>query len=583
MTGGDLALFVRTAAHLQPGQIAQRARLRTQRAALRRFPATARWLLAGPDPAAATGWPAGFTPLDAQLWRNWQGLPGLREGRIDLLGMSRALAGPGGFAQADWDQPDAPALWRFHLHYWDWSWGLIAQPLRADARAWFAALWRSWTSAVTPGQGEAWHPYPTALRAWSFCGVHRDLVAGSDAEDCFLASLSTHAGFLRRHLETDVGGNHLVKNLKALAGLAVFFADEELLDQTLNRLAGQLAVQVLPDGGHFERAPAYHCQVLGDLIDVAGLIRAAGRAPGPELTGAIERMRRWLGCVLAPDGQVPQLNDGYPAGPALIGLLQPGTAPDDRLLFLPDTGLVRASAGGWWLLADVGAPCPDELPAHAHADTLSCLVHVDGVPLLVDTGTSTYAPGPVRDYERSTAAHNTVEVDGANSTEVWGAFRAARRARVGKVVARDRGGALMAGAAHDGYRGLPGRPVHHRQWVLSGTELRVEDLVSGTGEHSVTVRWHLAPGSALRLGDGEAAVHTPGGDFRVGVTASHPVALAAGHAPLATGFGRTVDAPVLVCGTQAELPVRISTAWRKAGDLQLMSAGEPAFAFGRTT
>ncbi len=141
----------------------------------------------------------------------------------------------------------------------------------------------------------------------------------------------------------------------------------------------------------------------------------------------------------------------------------------------------------------------------------------------------------------------------------------------------------MAGAAHDGYRGLPGRPVHHRQWTLSGTELRVEDLVSGTGEHSVTVRWHLAPGSALRLGDGEAAVHTPGGDFRVGVTASHPVALAAEHAPLATGFGRTVDAPVLVCRTQAELPVRISTAWRRAGDLQLMSAGEPAFAFGRTT
>jgi UDP-N-acetylglucosamine 2-epimerase len=45
-------------------------------------------------------------------------------------------------------------------------------------------------------------------------------VAGSDAEDRFIASLSTHAGFLRRHLETDAGGNHLVKNLKALAGLA---------------------------------------------------------------------------------------------------------------------------------------------------------------------------------------------------------------------------------------------------------------------------------------------------------------------------------------------------------------------------
>ena len=86
----------------------------------------------------------------------------------------------------------------------------------------------------------------------------------------------------------------------------------------------------------------------------------------------------------------------------------------------------------------------------------------------------------------------------------------------------------------------------------------------------MTVRWHLAPGSALRLGDGRSAVHTPGGDFQVAVTASHPVALAAEHAPLATGFGRTVDAPVLVCRIQAELPVRISTVWRRAGDLQLM-------------
>ena len=320
MTGSDLALLARTAVHLRPSQIAQRARLRAQHQALRRFPAAGRWLLAGPDPASAAGWPAGFVPLDARLWRNWPGLPGLREGRLELLGMTRTLArsadggqetggagDPAGgdrmrahwartdWAQADWAQAGAPALWRFHLHYWDWAWGLTAQPLRADARAWFAALWRSWHAAVTPGQGDAWHPYPAALRAWSFCGVHRDLVAGSDTEDRFIASLSAHAGFLRRHLETDVGGNHLIKNLKALAGLAVFFADEELLDQALDRLTRQLAVQVLPDGGHFERAPAYHCQVLGDLIDVDGLIRAAGQAPGPELAEAIERMRHWLG------------------------------------------------------------------------------------------------------------------------------------------------------------------------------------------------------------------------------------------------------------------------------------------------
>ena len=603
MTGRDVALLARTAVHLRPGQIAQRARLRTQRTALRRFPPAARWLLAGPDPATAVGWPAGFSPLDARLRRDRPGLPDLREGRLELLGMGRTLIRPahrgpapggmGGFPdagpapehraqtawmQADWEQADAPALWRFHLHYWDWSWALAAEPDRAGARAWFVALWRSWQAATVAGRGVAWHPYPAALRAWSFCGVHRDLIAGSEIEDCFIASLSTHAGFLRRHLETDVGGNHLIKNLKALAGLAVFFADEGLLDRALVRLTGQLAVQILPDGGHYERAPAYHVQVLADLIDVAGLIRAAGREPGPQLTLAIRRMRRWLSCVLTPDGQVPLLNDGYPVDAGLIGALQAGTVPRHPLMVLRDTGLVRASAGGWHLLADVGAPCPDELPAHAHADTLSCLVYVDGVPLLVDTGTSTYAPGPVRDYERSTAAHNTVEVDGTDSTEVWGAFRAARRARVSEVSARADAGVLTVEAVHDGFRRLPGRPAHRRRWSLSETGLRVDDLIGGSGDHAMTVRWHLAPGSGLRLTAGGAVVSTPAGEFRVAVSASGPVTLTAGFAPVATGFGRTVDAPVLTCHIQAVLPVRISTVWRCARNARLTAAGEPAFA-----
>ena len=122
-------------------------------------------------------------------------------------------------------------------------------------------------------------------------------------------------------------------------------------------------------------------------------------------------MRRWLGAVLTPDGQVPLLNDGFPVDRELLVALRPGPAPvtpDGPLLVLPATGLVRAVAGGWHLLADVGPPCPPSLPAHAHADTFGCLLHVDKVPLLVDTGTSTYEPGPVRRHERSTAAHSTV-------------------------------------------------------------------------------------------------------------------------------------------------------------------------------
>lgn len=107
----------------------------------------------------------------------------------------------------------------------------------------------------------------------------------------------------------------------------------------------------------------------------------------------------------------------------------------------------------------------------------------------------------------------------------------------------------------------------------------MDDLIGGSGDHAMTVRWHLAPGSGLRLTAGGAVVSTPAGQFRVAVSASGPVTLTAGSAPVATGFGRTVDAQVLTCHIQAVLPVQIGTVWaRCTGQARLTAAGEPAFA-----
>jgi uncharacterized heparinase superfamily protein len=564
MTHTDLAVLGRTVVQLRPGQLAHRARLRTQQAGLRRFPEAGRRVLRGPDPSAAVGWPEAFRPVDGLTPGRWPGLPELRAGKIRLLGQLRELGDEPG-----WDHVDAPLLWHFHLHYWDWAWGLDADPDRLAGRALFARLWRSWQAATGFGCGEAWHPYPAALRAWSWCGLHCDLVAGSDIEPDFMAGLVTHAAFLRRHLEYDVGGNHLIKGLKALAGLAVFFADERLLRLTLRRLTRQLATQILADGGHYERAPAYHCQVLADLVDVAELLRTAGQTPPGEITAAVDRMRLWLGAVLTPDGQVPLFNDGYPVDREFLAVLRPAPDPVDQaspVLVLAETGLVRALAGGWHLLADVGPPCPPSLPAHAHADTFGCLVHVDTVPLLVDTGTSTYEPGPVRQHERSTAAHSTVQVDGTDSTEVWGVFRAGRRARVSGLAVHASPSAITCEAVHDGFRCLPGRPLHRRLWSLTTDGLRVQDTVTGRGRHEIVVRWQLAVGSAVRVADGIALVTSPAGAFSVTIVATALVQLAAEIRPVAAGFGSTTDAPVLTCRINAVLPVRAITVWSRARD-----------------
>jgi hypothetical protein len=227
---------------------------------------------------------------------------------------------------------------------------------------------------------------------------------------------------------------------------------------------------------------------------------------------------------------------------------------------------VRAVAGGWHLLADVGPPCPPSLPAHAHADTLGCLVHVDKVPLIADTGTSTYEPGPVRRYERSTAAHSTMEVDGEDSTEVWGVFRAGRRARVSGLAVHTGPSGITCEAIHDGFRFLPGRPLHRRRWSLTGDELQVEDLITGRGRHEVVIRWQLAAGTAVRAAGSMAHVTSPAGAFSVTIAATAPVCLATETRPIAAGFGSTIDASVLTCRINAPLPVRATTVWSRARD-----------------
>jgi hypothetical protein len=191
------------------------------------------------------------------------------------------------------------------------------------------------------------------------------------------------------------------------------------------------------------------------------------------------------------------------------------------------------------LVADVGDPGPRDLPGHAHADCLSFEMASGGRRVVVDTGTSTYAPGPRRPVERSTPAHNTVAIDGADQTEVWGIFRAARLAHGRLERAEDDGEIVTIVASHDGYRRLPGRPVHRRTWQVAAAEVSIVDDVLGEGHHDVSVFLHLASPDAVTV------EWTNRDDVEVTeATATH-----------ATGFGCTVEGRVLCAAWHGTLPV----------------------------
>lgn len=542
-------LFARTARHLRPAQVLHRGRLRALKAAFARFPSPVADLLRRslpPDP----GWPVSFEPLDARLPAGE--CEAMARGHFRFLGEERSLGD-----QRDWEQAQADQLWRYHLHYFEWAWAFATHPNRDWSRAQFARLWSSWRRNTRFGRWDAWSPYVVSLRAWAMCGLYAPLVQDSDVETDYLDDIALHGGFVRANLEFDVGGNHLIKNLKALVGAGVFLADDALVTLAMSHLVPQLHVQVLADGGHFERSPSYHCQVLGDLIDVADLLCAAGRPLPPEIPNAIAAMRSWIGAILLPDGDVPLFNDCTRVGLERLALLAP-TPPlssATRLTVLQPSGyvVVGRGAGRIHMVADVGPPCPPDLPAHAHADCLSFELSVDGRRLVVNSGTSTYETGERRNYERSTAAHNTVEIDGEDQTEVWGRFRAARRARGMLERAEDQGEVALVIAAHDGYKRLPGNPVHRRTWSVTDHGMEIIDTVEGAYDHRSVARVILTTrGAVVVLGEDQYRLD---GVFlsMTGGTSSLE------ECEIANGFGDRRAAERLALSAVGPLPHRLIT------------------------
>ena len=399
-----------------------------------------------------------------------------------------------------WNNKDWPRLWQFHLHYFNFV--KYELDLYLDKGKFkdqnILKVIDDWIRNNPPSLGDGWHSYTTSLRIrnWTWFFIFFPEFLNKKR----INSLWDQILWLDSHPEECHGGNHWIENLSSLIFGALQFeskTSDKLFLKSLRKLKDELDKQILQDGGHEERSASYHILILERLVELGFFIQIHKYSRPVWLASAISKMSTWLEKVILENGSVPRFNDSS------IDFCE---LPEDILLFaksylnqknfgltgrkkflislinkdknkaniefvrkksedLPNTGWTILRPGdGWELVFKNGVPCPNHLPAHVHSDLLSFDLFRNGIPIIAETGTSTYENNRFRKYERSGMAHNLVQLASSKERsklnnkgwiepiEVWGNFRAARKAkplsRELKILPND---ILLVSGSHDGF------------------------------------------------------------------------------------------------------------------------------------
>lgn len=462
MTLHKLPLFFETLRHLKPRQVFYRGYY----FARKRFGRTA--------PPGLKGAPEG-TPITLAL-------PIFRNRSMDGTAFAFLNRTHDFRDRIDWNFAGYGKLWCYNLNYFDF---LNQVWVEKDAGI---ALIHDFIEQAGPGN-VGYEPYPTSLRIINWI----KFICRHDIRDRSIdASLYRQALHLGRNLEYHLLGNHLLENGFALLIAACYFTEGKLYGKAREILEAELAEQVLPDGGHFELSPMYHQILLDRLLDCINIL--GSNRPGDVLLDLLKRkasvMLGWLSQVTFRNGDIPLVNDAaFGIAPTTSELV----AYADRLGVQPtirplkECGYRKVERGNYELLLDVGNIGPDYIPGHAHSDTFSFVLYREGRPFIVDTGVSTYETCERRLVERRTAAHNTVQVDDKEQSEVWGSFRVAQRAYVRDL--RENEDSMSAW--HTGYERIGAR--HGREFTFTDNAIVLRDTVTSRKGHSCRAFLHFHP------------------------------------------------------------------------------------------
>lgn len=289
------------------------------------------------------------------------------------------------------------------------------------------------------------------------------------------------------------------------------------VEQGFEQLVNNALESVYDDGAAREPTVGYHGMMMRRYRNVLETAAELDLEVPPRVRELTERMYEFIQHTTQPDGTLVPWGDSTP-GSVPFDLIHDatffhrpdflyvgtggaaGTPPAMTSRAFPHGGFYYLRTG-WDRRAHFAAVRCGPFGSHGHFDALSLVLSSFGRPILIDPAITTYGT-PEAEELTSTAAHNTITVDGRN----------ARSGTAGEWVTTERYDYFRG--QNDGYDGL--REVCHerRVWFVkpdgdfAGLWL-VRDRVAGPGEHEAVLRWRFGRmgveqhGNTLRTtGDG---------------------------------------------------------------------------------
>ena len=389
---------------------------------------------------------------------------------------------------ADWNIELPSKLWVYNLHYFE---DLLSDNAE-EKRDLHLKLLNKWVDQNPVGYGNGWEAYPSSLR---IVNILKALLGGLELDKKLFGSIFEQTSFLSNNLEKHLLGNHYFVNLKTLLFAGLIFENVGWIRIAEKGLISQIPEQILDDGANFELSPMYHSLMLVDMLDMLNLSKAYPNKISIQLSDLlvkyIPKMIKFMDAMAHPDGSLSFFNDsvnGISPTKEKIEIyakkmgfeIEPPDPNKTQIIDNSNSGYICVKLAKNKLIFDASHVGPEYIPAHAHADTLSFELSLGEERVFVNSGISEYEMGRYRKNQRKTKSHNTVEINGNDSSQVWHSFRVGNRARIiersYKIESNNR---ISLSGKHDGYKKSFGGCTHSRRINFEKNSLTVNDSIFG--------------------------------------------------------------------------------------------------------